>query len=45
MPADAWSRRGTANDSTVTARAILYIILGHVEHHRTVLEDRYRLVR
>jgi len=43
MPADAWARRGTASGKGVSARALLYIILGHVEHHRSVLEERYRL--
>jgi len=41
MPADAWLRRGTASGAGVSARALLYIILGHVEHHRVVLEERY----
>ena len=41
LPAEAWARRGTANDSSVSARALLYIILGHVEHHRNILEERY----
>jgi hypothetical protein len=41
MPANAWMRRGTASGSGVSARALLYIILGHVEHHRGVLEERY----
>ena len=45
LPADAWTRRGTANDSAVSARALVYIILGHVEHHRAVLEERYGLGR
>jgi uncharacterized damage-inducible protein DinB len=43
MPDEAWERRGTANDATVSARALAYIILGHVEHHLGVLEDRYGL--
>ena len=41
MPADAWQRRGTVNDGSMTARALVYITLGHVEHHRAVLRDRY----
>lgn len=45
LPASAWARRGIANDRPVTARALLYIILGHVEHHRSVLEERYGLRR
>jgi uncharacterized damage-inducible protein DinB len=43
MPADAWQRRGTASGAGISARALLYIILGHVEHHRAVLEERYGL--
>ena len=41
LAADAWSRRGTANGSTISARAMLYIILGHVEHHLVVMQERY----
>ena len=41
LPDDAWTRRGVANGKTVTALAIAYIILGHVEHHLGVLRDRY----
>ena len=41
VPSEAWSRRGTANGYPVSTRALLYIILGHVEHHRAVLADRY----
>jgi hypothetical protein len=43
MPFDAWTRRGTASGSGVSARALLYIVIGHVEHHRGVLEARYGL--
>jgi uncharacterized damage-inducible protein DinB len=43
MPAEAWERRGTANGALISARALVYIVLGHVEHHRSVLEDRYGL--
>jgi hypothetical protein len=44
MPEEAWERRGTANDATLSARATVYIILGHVEHHLAVLADRYGLI-
>ena len=37
LPADAWTRRGTANGKTVTAASLAYIILGHVEHHLGIL--------
>ena len=36
-----WSRRGTSNDAPATPRALLYMILGHTEHHLDVLADRY----
>ena len=41
MPVTAWAQRGVANGHPVTAGALLYIILGHVEHHRHILEERY----
>jgi hypothetical protein len=41
LPADAWTRRGTANGTNVSAAALAYIILGHVEHHLGILRDRY----
>jgi uncharacterized damage-inducible protein DinB len=43
MPGNAWPRRGTASGNGISARALLYITLGHVEHHRQVLEERYGL--
>jgi hypothetical protein len=41
MPSEAWARYGRANDHLVTTRALVYIILGHVEHHLAVLTERY----
>lgn len=41
LSADAWSRRGTASDQPVSARALAFIIAGHELHHRTILEQRY----
>lgn len=38
-----WLRRGTASHAPVTARGLLYIVLGHVEHHRGVLVQKYYL--
>ena len=43
LPADAWMRRGTANNHPISARALLYIVLGHVDHHLGVLTERYGL--
>lgn len=34
-------RKGIANNNTVTARAILYIIAGHQLHHVGILKERY----
>jgi DinB superfamily len=43
VPADAWERWGEASGSAVTARALAYVIAGHVVHHVGVLRDRYGL--
>jgi hypothetical protein len=32
---------GTASDNSVSARAIAYIMAGHIRHHIGVLKDRY----
>ncbi|WP_118972320.1 DinB family protein [Taibaiella koreensis] len=34
-------RSGTASGHTVSVRALLYIIVGHLKHHRLILEERY----
>jgi len=38
---EAWLRRGTANQTEVSARALAYIIAGHERHHRQVIHDKY----
>ena len=43
LPEEAWNRRGVANNSPVTVRALAYIIAGHERHHLQVLRERYRL--
>ena len=43
VPADAWERWGEASGNPVTARALAYVIVGHVAHHLGVLRDRYGL--
>src|SRR5918995_1548111 len=43
LPDEAWTERGVASENSVTARALLYIIVGHVAHHLQVLRDRYGL--
>jgi hypothetical protein len=41
LPADQWSRVGTANNARVTVRALAYVMAGHLRHHLGVLKDRY----
>jgi uncharacterized damage-inducible protein DinB len=41
LPSDAWARRGTSNGHPITTRALLYIVLGHADHHLNVLQTRY----
>jgi hypothetical protein len=45
LPPDAWTRRGVANGQPISARAIIYVMLGHIDHHARVLEERYRIAR
>jgi len=45
IPPAAWPRVGTANGFRTSARAFVYIILGHTAHHYRVLRERYRLPR
>ncbi len=39
---DMLNRRGTANTSAITVRAILWIIAGHEKHHVKILLERYK---
>lgn len=41
FPAEAFSRVGQASGHDVSVRALLFILLGHVEHHLAILRDRY----
>jgi uncharacterized damage-inducible protein DinB len=38
---DAWARRGVANNSEVSVRALAHIIAGHEVHHVEILKARY----
>jgi uncharacterized damage-inducible protein DinB len=38
---DQMLRKGTANEATVSVRALAYIIAGHERHHMQILEDKY----
>jgi hypothetical protein len=39
----AWLRRGTANNSEASVRALAYIIAGHELHHVADFQQRYQL--
>lgn len=41
LEAEAWDRRGVANDNEVSVRGIAYIIAGHERHHVEILRTRY----
>lgn len=43
LPDEAWDRRGIANNSGITVRALAYVIVGHERHHLKVLRQRYLL--
>jgi uncharacterized damage-inducible protein DinB len=41
LPAEATTRRGTANNVEVTVRALAWIIAGHELHHLSIIRERY----
>jgi DinB family protein len=43
LPAEAWTRRGTASGAPVSVRALAWIIAGHERHHLQTLAERYGL--
>ncbi len=36
-----WSRMGQANKNAISVRALLFILVGHINHHQKVLQERY----
>ena len=38
-----WDRTGNANGKSVSARAIVYIMAGHIRHHVAILRERYAI--
>ena len=38
-----WDRVGNANGKAISARAIAYVMAGHVRHHLALLRERYGL--
>jgi hypothetical protein len=41
LSAEAVDRRGTASGMTVSARALIHMIVGHVDHHMASLHEKY----
>lgn len=41
LPPEAWSHRGTANQSSVTVRGLAFLLAGHAEHHLKLLREKY----
>ena len=41
MPEEAADCRGTASGYTVSARALIYMLVGHVDHHLASLKEKY----
>jgi len=39
--AEALDRRGTASGYPVSARALVYMLVGHVDHHMASLQEKY----
>ena len=38
---EAWLRRGAANETEVSVRALAYILAGHETHHMQIVRERY----
>lgn len=41
MSDEMLNRRGTASGMTVSARALVYMLVGHVDHHMASLREKY----
>jgi hypothetical protein len=41
MSAEMVDRRGTASGAIVSARALIYIMVGHIDHHMESLREKY----
>jgi uncharacterized damage-inducible protein DinB len=41
LSAEALARQGTASESVVSARALVYIMAGHERHHLRMLREKY----
>jgi hypothetical protein len=45
MSPEAVLHRGTASGYIVSARAVIYMLVGHVEHHMASLHEKYLLTK
>jgi hypothetical protein len=41
LPAEAWTRSGTASGNPFTVKALAYIVAGHLAHHVAIVRERY----
>jgi hypothetical protein len=41
LPEEAWMRSGVASGNSFSVNALAYIVAGHLDHHRAVVEERY----
>ena len=41
LPAEAWTRSGTASGMPFTVNALAYLAAGHLTHHLAILRERY----
>ncbi|UXX78730.1 DinB family protein [Reichenbachiella carrageenanivorans] len=41
LPASALVQMGNANGSDISVRAIIFIIAGHLAHHKKIITQRY----
>ena len=41
MNEESTLRRGTASGATVSARALIYMLVGHIDHHMASLNEKY----
>lgn len=41
LPADAWTRSGTASEMPFTVNALAWLAAGHLAHHLAILRERY----
>ena len=40
LPTEAWDRSGIAAGNSMTVRALAYVLVGHINHHMQIVEQR-----